>query len=103
MKQSIKMPRGQKDVIVHALNHYQSMLEQMVESDIVDANDDRLRYQHFDCRQLIGIMSDEVSEVIVEFVKSDLEETFEEEVKETFAHRGHGVDFPEYQHRIRIK
>ena len=94
MKQSIKMPKGQKDVIVHALNHYQSMLEQMVESNIVDANDDHLRYQHFDCRQLIGIMSDEEIEVIVEL---------EEEVKETFAHRGHGVDFPEYQHRIRIK
>ena len=87
MKHSIKMPRGQKDVIIHALNHYQSVLEQMVEEGKEDANDDHLRYQHFDCRQLIGIMSDEEIEVIVEL---------EEEVKETFAHRGHGVDFPEY-------
>ena len=87
MKQSIKIPRSQKDIIVHALNHYQSALEQMVDSNTVNADDDYLRYQHFDCRQLIGIMADEEIDVIVEL---------EDEVKETFVHRGHGVDFPEY-------
>ena len=87
MKLKINLQRGQKDVIIHALNHYQSALEQMVESNTIDADDDYLRYQHFDCRQLIGIMADEEIDVMVEL---------EEEVKETFVHRGHGVDFPEY-------
>ena len=88
MKQSIKIPREQKDIIIHALNHYQSALEQMVDSNTVNADDDYLRYQHFDCRQLIGIMTDEEIDVMVEL---------EDEVKETFVHRGHGVDFPEYR------
>jgi hypothetical protein len=87
MKLKINLPRGQKDVIIHALNHYQSALEQMVDSNTIDADDDYLRYQHFDCRQLIGIMADEEIDVMVEL---------EEDVKETFVHRGHGVDFPEY-------
>ena len=88
MKLKTNLPRGQKDVIIHALNHYQSALEQMVDSNTIDADDDYLRYQHFDCRQLIGIMADEEIDVMVEL---------EEDVKDTFVHRGHGVDFPEYK------
>jgi len=88
MKLKTNLPRGQKDVIIHALNHYQSALEQMVDSNTMDADDDYLRYQHFDCRQLIGIMADEEIDITIEL---------EESVKETFVHRGHGVDFPEYK------
>lgn len=91
MKESIKIPREQKAIIAAALKVYQKAIATIINKEAGGAcrplDVDSLDYQHFDCRSLIAFFEDAEIDVVVEL---------EESVKETFVHRGHGVDFPEY-------
>ena len=87
MKQSINLPTEQKAIVATALKLFQSAIESMIQLNGENADDDHLRYQHFDCHGLIGIFTDDEVDVAVEL---------DDSVMETFVHRGHAVDFPEY-------
>ena len=80
MRNTIKLPKSQKDIIVKSLQVYQSVLR-----TLKDKTDDQ-EYTDFDITCLTGIFSDKLIDVKIEL---------DEEVLSTFAHR-HGVDFPQY-------
>ena len=80
MRNTIKLPKSQKDLIVKSLQVYQSVLR-----TLKDKTDDQ-EYTVFDITCLTGIFSDKLIDVKIEL---------DEEVLSTFAHR-HGVDFPQY-------
>ena len=80
MRNTIKLPKSQKDIIVKSLQVYQSVLR-----TLKDKTDDQ-EYTDFDITCLTGIFSDKLIDVKIEL---------DEEVLSTFAHR-HGVDFPHY-------
>ena len=80
MRNTIKLPKSQKDIIVKSLQVYQSVLR-----TLKDKTDDQ-EYTVFDITCLTGIFSDKLIDVKIEL---------DEEVLSTFAHR-HGVDFPQY-------
>ena len=80
MRNTIKLPKSQKDIIVKSLQVYQSVLR-----TLKDKTDDQ-EYTDFDITCLTGIFSDKLIDVKIEL---------DEEVLSTFAHR-HGVDFPYY-------
>ena len=80
MRNTIKLPKSQKDIIVKSLQVYQSVLR-----TLKDKTDDQ-EYTVFDITCLTGIFSDKLIDVKIEL---------DEEVLSTFVHR-HGVDFPHY-------
>ena len=80
MRNTIKLPKSQKDIIVKSLQVYQSVLR-----TLKDKTDDQ-EYTVFDITCLTGIFSDKLIDVKIEL---------DEEVLSTFVHR-HGVDFPNY-------
>ena len=80
MRNTIKLPKSQKDIIVKSLQVYQSVLR-----TLKDKTDDQ-EYTDFDITCLTGIFSDKLIDVKIEL---------DEEVLSTFVHR-HGVDFPYY-------
>ena len=80
MRNTIKLPKSQKDIIVKSLQVYQSVLR-----TLKDKTDDQ-EYTVFDITCLTGIFSDKLIDVKIEL---------DEEVLSTFVHR-HGVDFPQY-------
>ena len=80
MRNTIKLPKSQKDIIVKSLQVYQSVLR-----TLKDKTDDQ-EYTDFDITCLTGIFSDKLIDVKIEL---------DEEVLSTFVHR-HGVDFPHY-------
>ncbi|MDB9800915.1 hypothetical protein OAB94_00895 [Flavobacteriaceae bacterium] len=82
MKNTVKLPQPQKDIIVAALRHYQDGLRNF----IVDASDQHLIYTDFDITALTGIFKDSDVDVRLELDKK---------VHDEFVHR-HGVDFPIY-------
>ncbi len=80
MKNTIKLPQPQKDIIVKALQTYQIALRTYL-SHKVDQE-----YTDFDITTLTGMFKDEDVDVRIEL---------DQEIHDSFAHR-HGVDFPEY-------
>ena len=80
MKNTIKLPQPQKDIIVKALQTYQTALK-----TLTDKTDDQ-EYTYFDINALTGMFKDEDVDVRIEL---------DQEIHDSFAHR-HGVDFPQY-------
>jgi len=80
MRNTIKLPKSQKDIIVKSLQVYQSVLR-----TLKNKTDDQ-EYTDFDITCLTGIFSDKLIDVKIEL---------DEEVLSTFVQR-HGVDFPHY-------
>ena len=80
MRNTVKLPQTQKDIIVKALKVYQTALR-TVEDMRVDQE-----YTDFDITTLTGIFKDSDVDVRIEL---------DEEVHNSFVHR-HGVDFPIY-------
>ena len=80
IRNTVKLPQSQKDIIVKSLQVYQSVLR-----TLKDKTDDQ-EYTVFDITCLTGIFSDKLIDVKIEL---------DEEVLSTFVHR-HGVDFPQY-------
>ena len=80
MRNTIKLPQSQKDIIVKSLQVYQSVLR-----TLKDKTDDQ-EYTVFDITCLTGMFKDEVVDVRIEL---------DQEILSTFALR-HGVDFPQY-------
>ena len=80
MKNTIKLPHTQKDIIVKALKTYQTALR-----TLTDMTDDQ-HYTDFDITTLIVVFKDEDVDLRIEL---------DQEIHDSFAHR-HGVDFPQY-------
>ena len=80
MKNTIKLPRTQKDIIVKALQTYQTALR-----TLTDKTDDQ-HYTDFDITGMTAMFKDEDVDVRIEL---------DQEIHDSFAHR-HGVDFPQY-------
>jgi len=80
MKNTIKLPQPQKDIIVRALQTYQAALR-----TLTDKTDDQ-KYTDFDITALTGMFKDEDVDVRIEL---------DQEIHDSFVHR-HGVDFPQY-------
>jgi|TARA_R110002074_G_scaffold384690_1_gene565456 hypothetical protein len=80
MRNTIKLPQAQKDIIVKALQVYQIALR-----TLEDKTDDQ-QYTDFDITALTGIFKDPDVDVRLEL---------DEKIHDQFVHR-HGVDFPQY-------
>jgi len=80
MKNTIKLPQTQKDIVVKALQVYQNALRTLEDKT------NNQEYTYFDITVLTAMFKD--SDV-------DLRIELKEEVRDSFAHR-HGVDFPMY-------
>ena len=82
MKYTINLPQDQQDIVVDALKTYQKAI-----GSVLPSNDDTIRDKHFDLNSLIGMFKDKEIEIRIEM---------DEDVHDSFVHRGHGVDFPIY-------
>lgn len=80
MKNTIKLPQSQQDIIVKALQAYQAALR-----TLTDKTDDQ-EYTYFDINALAGMFKDEDVDVRIEL---------DQEIHDSFARR-HGIDFPQY-------
>ena len=81
MKNTIKLPHTQKDIIVKALQTYQAALRTLTHTEVWDQE-----YTYFDITTLTAMFKDEDVDVRIEL---------DQEIHDSFAHR-HGVDFPQY-------
>lgn len=82
MKNTVKLPQAQQDIIVAALRHYQDGLRNFIDEN----SDQHLIYTDFDITALTGIFKD--SDVVIRV-------ELDKKVHDKFVHR-HGVDFPIY-------
>jgi len=82
MKYTIKLPQEQQDIVVDALRIYKETIESLCPID-----DDNINGKHFDLQGLIGMFKDKEIEIRIEM---------DEEIHNSFIHRGHNVDFPIY-------
>ena len=80
MKNTIKLPRTQKDIIIKALQTYQTALR-----TLTDKTDDQ-QYTDFDITGMTAMFKD---------IDVDVRIELDQEVYYSFAIRN-GVDFPEY-------
>ena len=80
MKNTIKLPHTQKDIIVKALQTYQTALR-----TLTDKTDDQ-NYTDFDITGMTAMFKD---------IDVDVRIELDQEVHDSFAIRN-GVDFPEY-------
>ena len=80
MKNTIKLPRTQKDIIIKALQTYQTALR-----TLTDKTDDQ-QYTDFDITGMTAMFKD---------IDVDVRIELDQEVHDSFAIRN-GVDFPEY-------
>ena len=80
MRNTVKLPQPQMDIIVKALQVYQTALR-----TLEDKTEDQ-EYTDFDITALTGMFKDSDVDVRIEL---------DEEVHNSFVHR-HGVDFPMY-------
>jgi len=80
MKNTIKLPRTQKDIIIKALQTYQTALR-----TLTDKTDDQ-NYTDFDITGMTAMFKD---------IDVDVRIELDQEVHDSFAIRN-GVDFPEY-------
>lgn len=85
MKNTIKLPQSQQDIIVKALKAYQATLR-----TLTDKTGNQLpyliEYIDFDVTTLTKMFKDKDIDVRIEL---------DQEIHDSFAHR-HGVDFPQY-------
>ena len=85
MKNTVKLPQSQQDIIVKALKAYQATLR-----TLTDKTGNQLpyliEYIDFDVTTLTKMFKDKDVDVRIEL---------DQEIHESFAHR-HGVDFPQY-------
>lgn len=85
MKNTIKLPQSQQDIIVKALKAYQATLR-----TLTDKTGNQLpyliEYIDFDITTLTKMFKDKDVDVRIEL---------DQEIHDSFAHR-HGVDFPQY-------
>ncbi len=89
MKNTIKLPQSQKDIIVKALQTYQIALRTYLSHKVDQEKAERdlaFAYTDFDITTLTGMFKDEDVDVRIEL---------DQEIHDSFAHR-HGVDFPQY-------
>tara|TARA_R110000824_G_scaffold16251_1_gene67554 strand:- start:626 stop:892 length:267 start_codon:yes stop_codon:yes gene_type:complete len=87
MKNTIKLPQSQQDIIVKALQTYQIALK----TNLAPYFNRKIRLEHqeyaeFDLYALTGMFKDKDVDVRIEL---------DQEIHDSFAHR-HGVDFPQY-------
>lgn len=82
MRYTIKLPQDQQDIVVDALKIYKETID-----SLCPTYDDNINYKHFDLQGLIGMFKDKEIEIRIEM---------NEEVHNSFVHRGHNVDFPIY-------
>ena len=82
MKKTVNLPQAQKQIIVDALNVYQTT----VRSLISPTENQELIYKDFDMTCLIGMFKDTDIDIRVELP---------EQLHDGFVHK-HGVDFPIY-------
>jgi len=80
MKNTIKLPQSQRDIIVKALKTYQTDIR-----TVAYKTDDQ-HHTNFDITTLIVVFKDEDVDLRIEL---------DQEIHDSFAHR-HGVDFPQY-------
>jgi len=80
MKNTVKLPQEQKDIIVKALQVYQTALRTLEDKT------QNQKYTDFDLTFLTGMFKDDEVEIRIELDK---------EIHDGFVHR-HGVDFPIY-------
>ena len=80
MKNTIKLPRTQKDIIIKALQTYQTALR-----TLTDKTDDQ-QYTDFDITGMTAMFKD---------IDVDVRIELDQEVHDSFAIRN-GVDFPRY-------
>ena len=81
MRSTVKLPQHQKDIIVKALQVYQTALR-----TLEDKTEEQEVYTDFDITTLTGMFKDSDVDVRIEL---------DEDVHNLFVHR-HGVDFPMY-------
>jgi len=85
MKNTVKLPQSQQDIIVKALKAYQATLR-----TLTDKTGNQLpyliEYIDFDVTTLTKMFKDKDVDVRIEL---------DQEIHDSFAHR-HGVDFPQY-------
>lgn len=85
MKNTVKLPQSQQDIIVKALKAYQATLR-----TLTDKTGNQLpyliEYIDFDVTTLTKMFKDKDIDVRIEL---------DQEIHDSFAHR-HGVDFPQY-------
>ena len=82
MRYTIKLPQDQQDIVVDALKIYKQTIE-----SLCPTNDDAINDKHWDLQGLIGMFKDKEIEIRIEM---------NEEIHDSFIHRGHNVDFPIY-------
>lgn len=80
MKNTVKLPQEQKDIIVKALQVYQIALRTLEDKT------QNQKYTDFDLTVLTGMFKDDEVEIRIEL---------DQEIHDGFVHR-HGVDFPIY-------
>ena len=88
MKNTIKLPQSQQDIIVKALQAYQATLRTLTDDQLLYLYDEDydVEYTDFDITTLTKMFEDKDVDVRIEL---------DQEIHDSFAHR-HGVDFPEY-------
>jgi hypothetical protein len=82
MRYTIKLPQDQQDIVVDALKIYKETIK-----SLCPTYDDNINDKHFDLKGLIGMFKDKDIEIRIEM---------NEEIHNSFIHRGHNVDFPIY-------
>ena len=83
MKKTVNLPQAQKQIIVDALNAYQTTAKSLISPT---TEDQELIYKDFDMTSLIGIFKDTDIDIRVELPEA---------LHDNFVHQ-HGVDFPIY-------
>ena len=88
MKNTIKLPQSQQDIIVKALQAYQATLRTLTDDQLLYLYDEDydIEYTDFDITTLTKMFEDKDVDVRIEL---------DQEVHDSFAIRN-GVDFPEY-------
>jgi len=88
MKNTIKLPQSQQDIIVKALQAYQATLRTLTDDQLLYLYDEDydVEYTDFDITTLTKMFEDKDVDVRIEL---------DQEVHDSFAIRN-GVDFPEY-------
>lgn len=88
MKNTIKLPQSQQDIIVKALQAYQATLRTLTDDQSLYLYDEDydVEYTDFDITTLTKMFEDKDVDVRIEL---------DQEVHDSFAIRN-GVDFPEY-------
>ena len=86
MKKTVNLPQAQKQIIVDALNAYQTTVRSLISPRCSPTENQELIYKDFDMTCLIGMFKDTDIDIRVELPEA---------LHDSFVHK-HGVDFPIY-------